>query len=94
MNLRFHIDPETALPHIYDHGVREYEVREALDRSVEDRLGEEGSRIAIGITASGRHLRVVYAPDADGESAFVITAYDLKGKPLKAFRRRRRRRHP
>ncbi|MCL4523359.1 MAG: DUF4258 domain-containing protein [Acidobacteria bacterium] len=56
----------------------------------EDRPGREGSRIAIGQTASGRHLRVVYVPDPEPKSAFVITAYELRGKPLIAYRRRRR----
>jgi len=28
-------------------------------------------------------------PDQDPESVFVITAYELKGKPLTAYRKRR-----
>lgn len=57
----------------------------------EDRPGREGSRVAIGKTGSGRHLRIIYVPDPIPESVFVITAYELSGKPLKAYRRRRRR---
>ena len=30
MNLRFYIDPETGYPHIYRHGVGEYEVEDVL----------------------------------------------------------------
>jgi hypothetical protein len=30
MELRFGIDPETVLPHIFDHGVTEAEVRQVL----------------------------------------------------------------
>ena len=30
MELRFWIDPETNLPHIFDHGVTEEEVRQVL----------------------------------------------------------------
>ena len=56
----------------------------------EDRPGREGARIALGRTASGRYLRVIYVPDLEQDSVFVITAYDLTGKPLAAFRRRRR----
>src|SRR5438876_6655841 len=32
MELRFWSDPETGLPHIYDHGVSEEEVRQVLSR--------------------------------------------------------------
>lgn len=61
-----------------------------MDEPAEDRAGREGSRIAIGLTASGRYLRVIYVPDPKPNSVFVITAYELTGKPLAAFRRRRR----
>jgi hypothetical protein len=70
--------------------VNENEVIEVLDRPGEDRPGREGARIALGRTASGRYLRVIYVPDLEQDSVFVITAYDLTGKPLAAFRRRRR----
>ena len=91
MKIRFYIDPETGQPHIYNHGVREDEVEDVLGKSGEDRPGREGSRVAIGKTNSGRYLRVIYVPDPIPESAFVITTYELIGKPLKAYRRRRRR---
>jgi hypothetical protein len=35
-------------------------------------------------------LRVVYVPDPEPESVFVITAFDLGPQPLRALRRRRR----
>jgi hypothetical protein len=57
----------------------------------EDRPGSEGSRVAIGRTTGGRFLKVIYVPDPEPNSIFVITAYDLKGKPLMAYRLRRRR---
>ena len=91
MKVRYYIDPVTELPHIYGHGVNEVEVEEILGRPVEDRPGKAGSRIAIGKTSGGRFLRVIYVPDPEPNSVFVITAYDLRGKPLVAFRRRRRR---
>ncbi len=91
MNLRFYTDPETQVPHIYRHDVSESEVEEVLARSGEDRPGREGARIAIGRTAAGRYLRIVYVPDPEPNSLFVITAYELRGKPLTAYRRRRRR---
>jgi hypothetical protein len=92
MNIRFYIDPETGLPHIYNHDVDEDEVEEVLQNPGEDRAGREESRIAIGQTQAGRYLRVIYVPDAEPDSVFVITAYELKGKPLTAYRRRQRRR--
>jgi hypothetical protein len=92
MEIRFHLDPETGEPHIYDHGVTEEEVWEVLRRPGEDRAGSEDSRVAIGQTAAGRYLKVIYVRDAVGDGVFVITAYDLIGKPLKAYRRRQRRR--
>jgi hypothetical protein len=91
MELRFHPDLVTGLPHIYDHGVTEDEVREVLARPAENRAGSENSYVAAGQTNAGRYLTVVYAPDAHGDGAFVITAYELRGRQLRAFRRRRRR---
>ncbi|HEV3258012.1 MAG TPA: hypothetical protein VG013_14100 [Gemmataceae bacterium] len=91
MDIRFHIDPETGQPHIFEHGVTEDEAREVLRRPREDRAGDEDSRVAIGQTIAGRYLKVIYARDPVGDSVFVITAFDLTGKPLKAYRRRQRR---
>jgi hypothetical protein len=90
MKLRFFEDPETGQPHIYQHAVSESEVEEVLMRSLEDRAGSEGSRVALGQTASGRYLRVVYVSDPEPESVFVVTAYDLGPKAKKALQRRRR----
>jgi len=92
MKIRFYIDPETRLPHIYNHKVEEEEVEDVLRKPGEDRPGKENSRIAIGQTKGGRYLRVIYVSDPEPDSLFVITAYELKGKPLKAYRRRSRRR--
>jgi hypothetical protein len=91
-NVRYYIDPETGLPHIYNPDVVEHEVEEVLARPGEDRQGEEGSRVAIGQTEAGRHLRVIYVPDLEPGSVFVITSYELRGRALTAYRRRRRRR--
>ena len=92
LNIRYYIDPETGLPHIYNHNVTEPEVEEVLTRPGEDRQGYEGARVAIGQTEAGRYLRVVYVPDPEPGSVFVITAYELQGKALTAYRRRKRRR--
>jgi hypothetical protein len=92
MNIRYYLEPTTGQPHIHDHGVDEKEVHDVLEAPGEDRPGRDGSRIAIGQTRAGRYLRVIYVPDPEPESVFVITACELKGKPLLAYRRRRRRR--
>lgn len=91
MKIRFYIDPETGLPHIYEHDVSEDEVQEVLDHPGEDRPGRDDSRVAIGQTSPGRYLRVIYVTDPELRSVFVITAYELSGKPLVAYKRRRRR---
>ena len=90
MDIRFYIDPETGLPHIYSHDVNEDEVEDVLISSGEDRPGREDSRIAIGQTRAGRYLRVIYVPDPRLDSIFLITAYELQGKPLAAYKRRRK----
>ena len=90
MRIRFYIDPETDLPHIYRHDVNEGEVEDVLIHPGEDRPGKEDSRVAMGQTRAGRHLRIIYVPDPEPDSVFVITAYELRGEPLKAYRSRRR----
>ena len=90
MRLRYYIDPVTGQPHIYRHDVQEHEVEEVLAKPIEDRAGTESSRVAVGQTDAGRYLRVIYVPDPQPDSAFVITAYDLSPKALKALRRRRK----
>ena len=91
MKVRFYIDPEDGEPHIYRHGITELEIEEVLGRPGEDRPGREGSRVAIGRTRAGRCLRVIYVLDPQPESVFVITAYEMTGKALAAYRRRIRR---
>jgi hypothetical protein len=88
--IRFHFDKETGEPHIYRHRVSEEEVEEVLTRPGDDIPGRSGSRIALGTTGEGRVLQVVYVPDPGAHSVFVVTAYDLRGKALAAYRRRRR----
>ena len=68
----------------------EHEVEEALRRPVEDRPAREGSRVALGRTQAGRYLRIIYVPDPVPGSVFVITAYQLGPKALRALRVRRR----
>ena len=90
MELRFYIDAESGEPHIYKHNVSEQEAEDVLRRAIEDRAGRDGARVAIGQTRAGRYLRVVYVPDPEPESLFVITAFDLGPKALRALKRRRK----
>jgi hypothetical protein len=92
MEVRYFCDPETGLPHVYEHGVTEAEVEWVLRHPGEDGPSSRGSRQAIGRARSGRYLRVVYVPDEEGDGIFVVTAYPLAGRQLHAFRRRQRRR--
>lgn len=68
----------------------EDEVEEILSQPGEDQPGREGSHVSIGQTPSGRYLRVIYVSEPN--SVFVITAYNLHGKALLAYRKCRRRR--
>jgi hypothetical protein len=90
MQVRFYLDADSGEPHIYRHRVSEAEAEDVLTRSIEDRAGRDGARVAIGQTRAGRYLRVVYVPDPEPDSVFVITAFDLGPKALRAFRRRRK----
>jgi hypothetical protein len=90
MQLRFYLNPDSGEPHIYRHRVAEDEAEDVLRRPVEDRIGRDGARVAIGQTRAGRYLRVIYVPDPEPESLFVITAFDLGPKALRALKRRRK----
>jgi len=93
MKIRYYMDPETGEPHICNHGVCEDEVDEVFESGLgQDRVSREGSRMLMGQTETGRYIRIIYSPDSVGDSVFVITAYELTGKALAAFKRRRRRR--
>ena len=90
MKIRYYIDPETDLPHIYNHDVSEEDVEEVMFNPGEDRPGRDGARIVIGQASGGRYLRVVYVVDPEPGSVFVITAFELIGRPLLAYKRRRK----
>ena len=90
MQVRYHIDPATGLPHIYEHDVSEQEVEDILGGPLQDIRGRDDSRIAIGQTGEGRFLKVIYVPDPIPNSVFVITAYELGPKAKRAIRRRKK----
>lgn len=92
IRIRFYIDPETGYPHIYGHGVSEYEVEDVLNGDNEVQRGSNGARMMTGQTRDGRYVRVVYKPDANPNSVFAITAYPLRGRKRRRANRRRMRR--
>jgi hypothetical protein len=92
MELRFWTDPETGLPHTFDHGITEEEVRQVLRHPVANVREDRNTRAIMGQTQAGRCLKVIFVPDEGGEGGFVVTAFELKGKGLKAYRRNKRRR--
>ncbi len=75
MYIRFYTDLETGVPHIYRHGVEEYEVEDVLEEPVEVRRGSGNSRIAHGQTHAGRYLKVIYSLSSEPDSILIITAY-------------------
>jgi len=91
MELRFWTDPESGLPHIYNHGVTEEEVNYVLRWPGLDYSEGRNARAHLGQTAAGRYLKVVYVPDKVTDSVFVVTAYELRGNALRAYRRAQRR---
>jgi len=94
VRLRFYIDAESGEPHIVRHGVSEAEVEEVMRGPGEDLPARNNSRMKLGQTHAGRYVAVIYVPDANPGDVFVITAYELKGKAKKAFRRRQRSKRP
>ena len=89
MHIRFYIDRETQLPHLFKHDVSEDEAIEVFGSSTEHLHADRGAFMALGQTHAGRYLKVIYRKERGG--IFVITAYDLAGKALRAYRRRKRR---
>jgi hypothetical protein len=87
MNARFHLDP-TGDPHIWNHNVREVEVHEALTEWLETIKGRGTSKITIGRTKAGRYLKVIYSPDEVGDGIFVVTAFDVPPKQIRALLKR------
>ena len=95
MAIRYKIDRETGQPHKLDHGVAEEEVEEVLEATPDDLLGRNRTRIATRQTLAGHTLRVVYAEERTSHGdieTVIVTAYELRGAALAAFRRRRRKR--
>jgi hypothetical protein len=90
LRIRFYIDPSTGAPHILNHRVGEDEVADVLEGPGEDRAGGEAFQDCLGADRvrplSAGYLRA--RPRAG--QRFVITAYDLTGKPLAAYSRRRK----
>jgi hypothetical protein len=87
MDFRYHIDPDTDLPHIYGHGVTEDEAEYVLRNPGEDRAGRDGSRHALGQTMAGRYLHVIYVPET--RKATVYSSLRPTTSVVNRFRRTR-----
>jgi hypothetical protein len=77
--------------HIARHGVTPAEVEEVV--YARPRLitrGRDEATLTYGTTDSGRYLLVVTADDADGRTAFVVTARDMTTNERTQFRKRAR----
>ena len=91
MNVRFYLDPETEEPHIYNHGVSADELKTSSALRVKTvQVGRVPELLTVKpgpvILAGDR------CSDSEPQSVFVITAYELSGRPLVVYRRCRRRR--
>ena len=74
MEIRYFIDAETGLPHIYRHDVTEADVDDILRRPIEDRPGELARLSPWCEPKRDGILRIVFVPDPKPDSVFVITA--------------------
>ena len=90
MNIRHNLDP-SGDPHIWDHNVSEAEVIQALSNRLESMKGRGTSVIVIGQTRAGRYLKIIYSPDKTGDGIFVVTAFDVPDKQIRALKHRLRR---
>ena len=57
MDIRYYIDPETGLPHVYRHGIREIEVEEVLHGPAEDLPAKNNARMKLGQTGADDTFR-------------------------------------
>jgi hypothetical protein len=65
MKIRYNVDADTGLPHVYRHNVSEDEIEDVLRDPIERRRGDGDSQVLIGRTAQGRFLRVIVSVDRD-----------------------------
>ena len=87
MNLRFHLD-QAGQPHMWKHNVSVEEVAHILRDPLESIKGRGASIIAIGRTRAGRYLKVIYSPDDVGDGIFVISAFDVSRRQIRALKKR------
>jgi hypothetical protein len=87
VDIRYYIDPETQRPHMYRTAWRSRKSKTCFDGPWRTGRGEK-DRVSLWV---GAKRGVIYAPDPIPDSVFVITAYRLGPKALRALPRRRRR---
>jgi hypothetical protein len=78
-------------PYIYRYDVVEREVCAVLSHPAEVFPAFDGARMALGQIKPGeRYLRVIYVPEPEQGSVFVLVAATLRGEALRACRKRQR----
>ena len=96
MRVRFYREklwnyPTARVLAIHGNDVVEKEAYAVVAHPGEDLPGFDGSRMALGqIKPRERYLRVIYVPDPDAGSVFVLTALRLRFAVLEACRARQR----
>ncbi len=82
MKFKFYISPETGKFHIYDHGVTEDEIKEALMKVPHYiKRRKDGSFLAFAKLKSGRYLKIVFRK-SEKNLYSIITAYDLDDQSI------------
>ena len=70
-------DPNGNVSHCASHGVTPEEVEAAFQNAIDEDVSRSSGRpVIFGLTASGRHLMVVYE-EVDSETVYPITAYEV-----------------
>jgi uncharacterized DUF497 family protein len=70
-------DPDGNVQHCAEHGVTKEEVEEVLQNPEDSDVSRSSGRpVVFGHTSTGRHLMVVYE-EADPDTVYPITAYDV-----------------
>src|SRR4051812_3687098 len=82
MELRFWNDPKRAYCTFMGTGSPKRKCGRCWPAQGVDFPDRENSRVHLGQTSAGRYLKVVSVPDEGSDSAFVVTAYELRGKAL------------
>ena len=89
MHIRFYRDPATGEPSTT---MMSQKMKSKMSSVAQVKTTWVGKGLVLPSVRHGLEVfRVIYVPDPEPDSIFVITAYELRGKPLTVYRRRQRR---